>query len=500
MKYTYLFILFFFYQNILSAQPEKALDQVSKQGQKGAKSWFKKQLKGGKVSIYDRQIKANKEIIGTEPSWMLSSELKPYEHHLYNLLTTLVLGEYDVNPVTGNARFEKAKNAVLNTDVLGIARVANDRLKILYHVVNYGDFGAGLREKNDFFTKFLTDEEVQTTMCDSVNAVISRMAADGVVLDFQNVPASEESVKAFIDFVKLVRKKGNAKIGSYEVYLKFPYNINKQKLLDKNAINALSATVDKYIIKVYGDEFVRRDTICPAGATLSGNTYFTLDKVLKEYLALGIPKEKIIFEFAYYALQWQKLGDEAYQLHTAKPQVPYYMMKGVKEGKNFRYAADTSFAVYSDEKANQHIVLDNKKTLSKKYSWLESSGLSGASIYGMGYNPSKDLQVWEAIDRHYGESPMGLFYPILSFLLFSLFGSFIWAIIHYWQVRNFLHRERTYYYYWLGGLTVCLIAFLWASGIIPRFDYKIAGGLAILFLAFPFVAGYFRKAKQWMPR
>jgi hypothetical protein len=57
---------------------------------------------GEKPPLGNYQIEKGIEVIGYEPSWLLKEE--EFKNYYFNLLTGLVVGEYDINPKDGLPR------------------------------------------------------------------------------------------------------------------------------------------------------------------------------------------------------------------------------------------------------------------------------------------------------------------------------------------------------------------------------------------------------------
>ena len=79
-------------------------------------------------SYGESQIKDNMHVIGYEPSWLIMDSL--YLDYPYQLLSELVVGEYDMNPRTGFSRNDSGSAAFLNKDIVQVATSVNEDLKL----------------------------------------------------------------------------------------------------------------------------------------------------------------------------------------------------------------------------------------------------------------------------------------------------------------------------------------------------------------------------------
>lgn len=130
--------------------------------------------------------KQNLTIMGWHPYW----EGDTYKTYNYRLLTHLAYFGYEVNPFTGGYSNFQAIYDFTDSDLIMTAHL--DTCKVLLTVSNRGE------ENNDIF--FTSEPEVQTNLIDSVISILARSGADGVDLNFEDVPSNQKN--NFIDFVK----------------------------------------------------------------------------------------------------------------------------------------------------------------------------------------------------------------------------------------------------------------------------------------------------------
>lgn len=130
--------------------------------------------------------KQNLTIMGWHPYW----EGDTYKTYNYRLLTHLAYFGYEVNPFTGGYSNFQAIYDFTDSDLIMTAHL--DTCKVLLTVSNRGE------DNNDIF--FTSEPEVQTNLIDSVISILARSGADGVDINFEDVPSNQKN--NFIDFIK----------------------------------------------------------------------------------------------------------------------------------------------------------------------------------------------------------------------------------------------------------------------------------------------------------
>ncbi|MGH1339399.1 MAG: glycosyl hydrolase family 18 protein [Aureispira sp.] len=137
-------------------------------------------------STGDIKPKQNLTIMGWHPYW----EGDTYKTYNYRLLTHLAYFGYEVNPFTGGYSNFQAIHDFTDSDLIMTAHL--DTCKVLLTVSNRGE------ENNDIF--FMSEPDVQTNLIDSLISILQRSNADGIDINFEDVPSNQKN--NFIDFVK----------------------------------------------------------------------------------------------------------------------------------------------------------------------------------------------------------------------------------------------------------------------------------------------------------
>ncbi|BDS14006.1 glycosyl hydrolase family 18 protein [Aureispira anguillae] len=130
--------------------------------------------------------KQNLTVLGWHPYWKGDT----YKTYNYRLLTHLAYYGYEVNPFTGGYSNFEAIYDFIDSDLIMTAHL--DSCKVLLTVSNRG------YANNEIF--FTSEPDVQRNLIDSLKSILIRSGADGIDLNFEEVPISQKD--NFIAFVK----------------------------------------------------------------------------------------------------------------------------------------------------------------------------------------------------------------------------------------------------------------------------------------------------------
>lgn len=468
----------------------KAKNRGRRALRKTVKKWFRS---GSSNKLGDLQIKKEYVIVGFEPAWTLLEDNKPYNSHYYNLLSTLIVGGYDINPINGEARNTEHRDAALKEEVVKMAIEKNDELITLYSVSHHGDFGKDLLSQAKNYDAFLSSVETQGNMLEQVNNMIDTLNCDGIFLDFQNIPA--KSISKYVEFVKLVQKKGVERLGEgYFIYVRLPTN-EREQLFSEETLQELKQIVDLFIIKAYdNDRVVKPGPYAP----ISYDQKNSLDSLVDYYTKSGLVRKHIVPEFPLMGTVWNQSMDKSSATPHKTPMLPYREM--IKKG-NANYPKDTSFAFFLDVEKNVIYIYDDKISMRKKYEWIDSLHLAGVGLNALGYNKYKDKKMWASLASVFAVPQVVMMPTIATYILLFLLAGFLYSIVRYWQVRNFLNRRRSYLvYYVIGSIVICLgivvFAYLLPNGMLKQI--RIMGIIIIVFMVFPAGRKYFTAARRWV--
>lgn len=139
------------------------------------------------ASLMTRNSKQSAPVVmGWHPYW----EGGTYKTYNYKLLTHLAFYGYEVNPFTGGYKNFEAINDFVHSEIIMTAHL--DSCKVLLTVSCRGF------DENEIF--FTSEPEVQQNLIDSLRHLMRITGADGVDLNFEDVPLNYKA--DFLDFVE----------------------------------------------------------------------------------------------------------------------------------------------------------------------------------------------------------------------------------------------------------------------------------------------------------
>ena len=467
---------------------ERGINRLLRRGQRELRRSVRQLLKDDQVPLSEKETLTAYRVMATEPSWLVRE--RRYEGYYFNLLTDLVVGDYDLNPETGKARNQAATRAILNYELVDsamLARAANPDLRLLLLVTCYGDYGPrGNRSPEMLYRGFFEDEGIQRTLADSLRALLAhpRLLGNGVVLDFQQVPSGLE--EPFFIFVRNMRKW----LGDKLIYLKLPpLTAAGTHVYQPGLIERLTGTglADAYIVTGY--DLHRPDTLSGPAPVVSPGPH-DIARTVAYYREAGIPDAELVVEFPGHGLVWESRPGRRFALRPAQNHLPVRM---IPRGKR-QYAPDSSYVWVAGPDGQTWYTYDDQSTLRPKYQWVKAEGLGGISLMGPGYRHDNDDQ-WVGLAGSFGANPPKLVYPAIALLLLCVAAGIIYSVIHYWQVRNEIARRRSHQWYY--GLALLMILIVFAACMVVTIPKEATAGSSVILIMFPFLRRWRSLARRW---
>ncbi len=441
---------------------------VAKQVTNRGKRTIMQKIKGAiNPNPKEKLIKEGKSVMGFQPSWNLYNEKGPKKLEAYDFtaMSSFILGEYDINPYTGQNR----NHILTHKDYVKIAKDILDKngsMEFYVLVTFYGDYGSSVKTA---YEKLLNVQISETICPDIVNLLDTikttlEVEGGGIVLDFENIPEDQE--ENIIEFVKSIRSfpafSGDTE-NNYRIILKVPSLTPGKKIWDSEQLKKIGEVVDEIIIKntpvdytVVAEQF----PLPVKNGVINKKPYWGMDTTLTYYLSNGFSQDRIIMEIPYIA-------------YSSNKEKPYYALEGLSKEIQPK-TADTTAGILNGEKAalkgNKGFVwYDTPRSLRLKYQWLvEEKGIKGISVWNLGFAKSESKKYSESIKSVFTASAPGLLYPGLALLLLYLGGGVIWAVIGHWPVRNEVARNPKRLWYAGGAIAFVLITImvvLWVKTI-----------------------------------
>ncbi|MCB0643371.1 MAG: hypothetical protein KDC44_17095, partial [Phaeodactylibacter sp.] len=213
-------------------------------------------------ALSDYYLYEDHRLIATELSFLIDPD--EFIQYPFNLMTDLVIGEYDINLKTGEPRSKKSlrqfanqtladENSEKRTTILELAYEKNRNLNFLFLVTALGDFGVNSDYQSYYLSTFLKENPgaAQDTMLEKIDRLLGNWRRNykipreqiGVVLDFPKLPGSENLQEHFLEMISELNNKG------LKVYLKLPLQINAPFYSDPDMLAELNRRVDVFLLK-----------------------------------------------------------------------------------------------------------------------------------------------------------------------------------------------------------------------------------------------------------
>ncbi|MBC6996669.1 glycosyl hydrolase family 18 protein [Neolewinella lacunae] len=454
----------------------------------------------------------NVRVFGWHPHWMGEA----YRTYNFKLLSHVSLFSYNINTGPGLPYDNPEVIAGWEAKDFELVKLAQaDDCKVMLTITNFGI------RKNQIF---LSDPVRQERMIEDVVALLVRLGADGIDVDFELIPDGYE--RQFSAFIRRLRTRLAAGQQRYQLSVVLPkvnqgpgggsriYNIDTlSNYVDFFTLTAYDFTTGGYapgpIAPLYNPDGKRR-------------RYGSIEDVVFNYLEAGLPREKLLLGLPYYGGKWSSLTsstglpDTTLFEHLTFGEIQQLTKRlGPPEYTQNTWAARYQYQSFPTipgyDVANETLWFDDRKTLEVKYDWVLQQGLGGIGIWAMGYDlPEKEL--WSLIDEkfapsndtlvHYQTAQSTFYLPaaILRyrdpigitglFVFLFLAVGFVWALFD-WRVRDVFFQHQTLRGLYITAafslITATFAFFLFLNpSLLSEFG---AGSLALLALVVGMVLG-----------
>ncbi len=462
------------------------------------------------IDLEEYSIKFQHDIIGMEPSWMIEEGY--YAEHYFNLLSTLVVGEYDINPLTGYPRNSSAmnmhltktardKNAKQNYNIIQSADFNNSRINFLLHLTYSDDFG---QNKSLIRNSLLNEAEVFNNLTDSLSNYFTRLTKDykiakertGLYVQFDF--GDKKNLKSYIAWLKKVHDQLDEE---QKLYVVVPANIKRGYAYSYDEITQLLEFADKIVIDATNfDKYQKKVPVPPTN--FSPKSDYSIFGTLKQYLISPemidklqhaqageyIRSNKIAERRARFAVMLPYFGLE-YQIDKKKNQMRkvgpltlenFYSYELGKSG-SLKYSTkvfsknDSIFAMLNmpveGTNFEKHFFVDDGFTLQNKYFYLKDTlGIDNVALNSISYYKTKDRikPMWAVLALTYGKEREKMGWIIASFLMGFIPIGFVFSIYRNWEVRNALAKYGNIFTRFNLFFVLFLFLFLTAANVVPR--------------------------------
>lgn len=334
-------------------------------------------------------LREDVEVFGWHPYFMGNA----YENYSFNLLSTIAYFSYDIDPNTGDYRYEEPIKDWKTTGLIDSAHQAG--CKVLLTISNLGS------ENNRLF---FANQLAQQNLIDSLINLLGERNADGINIDFENIPKSNRN--DFTNFVKslsVILKQINP---NYKITMALPA-VDHNKAFD---IEQLKPVVDYFIIMGYDYHYRNSNpgSIAPLPNLNLAKSGFNLRKTVIDYVSAGLPKSRMIMALPYYGTIWES-NTSNFNNSSFRQYVTYRAIKTTYEpfyDAQFDTTTNSYYFNSFDTATQQYIKCwyENEHSLAIKYDWINDEELRGVGVWALGYDNGY-VDMWQLLDEKFTTVP-----------------------------------------------------------------------------------------------
>jgi len=345
---------------------------------------------------------------------------------------------------------------------------------------------------------FLNDRIAQDRLIDSLAFLIRYREADGVDIDFENVP--KESRLGLTNFVARLSTRLRAINSDYVISICLPAE-DANKAFD---ILALDKHVDLFVVMGYDYHGAKSKVAGPVAPLFRDKKWqtATLNSSVNTYLSRGLARSKMILALPYYGAAWK----------TNSKLAPSQSLQFLEHltYKEIARRGDLSSAKLDEESYSKYIVtetdtpgryyqlwFDDSTTLDRKMDFVQQQGLGGVGLWALGYDNGLP-QFWQLIDNRFSKDKGLLLQaarerrrwgligwlrmyktPLIAAAFFILFFLVLGFLLSFndWRVRDALFYSGSSRTIYAGIFFLLAVAILSFSGKYPSKTLVMAGGL-----------------------
>lgn len=330
---------------------------------------YSKDSAKGIVKRFTLSVKNKAEVIGMH-NYTMNNDYTGYK---FGYLNTLLYQSLFLNGKTGNI---KELNGWDSAQVVSDAQA--EGCKVMFTVS---------MNQPASISSFLSSTVAQKKFTDNALYLLKLRKANGVNIQFDNLPAYEsEKFSAFIKFFSDVLKIEDT---GYKVMITLPA-YDKEQSYD---LLTLSESVFKFIVDFSNLPPVGNGALAP----LKGRNDYTIETAVSRYLNTDIPADKLIITIPYTGTRWQLAKGD-----TKGRFIQLLTYSEIRQRYNWP-------VYYDDESANaimdsvnergvtiRRIIFDDDNSLEKKYDFILQNGLGGVSIDALGYDKGYS-ELWDML-------------------------------------------------------------------------------------------------------
>lgn len=337
--------------------------------------------------LISKQQRPRKEIFGYLPFWVYTT----YPDLNYGLLTTIAYFGADIDEFGEIVNLHHWPAAGL------IDRAHQEGVKVALTAVLFNP---------NQLASLLSDPDRRSNLVSNLLSAVQDAGADGVTVDFEGVPAGQESnLTAFMTELAAVF---HAQMPGSSVTI-FTPAVDWRDVFD---YAALADITDGLILQGYDFHYSTGPTAGPV-APLTGDRWgpYNVTNTVLDYLTeTGFNRSKLILSVPFYGLEWPTESDalesptldvaEALFYNEAQPRAMTY-------GRLWDTESLTPWYKYEDENWRQGWY-DDSLSLAHKFELVAAEDLQGIGIWALSYDAGHS-ELQGAIDAFFGDGiPTGV--------------------------------------------------------------------------------------------
>jgi spore germination protein len=244
----------------------------------------------------------------------------------------------------------------------------------------------------------LANPAYRTAAVGNLVAAVQLGGADGVNVDFENLPASMSS-----NFVLLIEELRDALAAE----IADPYLSVATPAVDwagSYRYQALSERCDHLMIMAYNYHWSGSATTGPV-APLTGWGTYNVSWTVQDYIYWGAPPGGLLLGVPYYGFHWPAAGPDPGDATTGSAAAITYAAaypEGQSHGLLWDDEGQTAWYRYFTDPWQQ-VWFDDAVSLGHKYDYIQSEQLAGIGIWALGYDGSRP-ELWEALATAFDDS------------------------------------------------------------------------------------------------
>lgn len=380
-------------------------------------------------------LREDVEVYTWYPYWM-GDVWKSYD---FNLISTISFFTYKIDPKTGSYLNPAQIKQWRETDLLDTAAKYNT--KTLLNIALEG-------EENQ--AEFLQNESLWNVTIDSLAVLLKERNADGVEIEFSGM--GEESGRDFMNFVNFIRNNLDYRFISKKMFISVVIPTLPESF--PSDLLELDELVDLFIVK--GLDYHEVDGTTPVIAPLrnANPDGYSLDRTLREYLAMGLNPEKSILALPLYGAQWGGAweGNEGYYSSEFEKKITLSEVKRVYESADSSYIMNSVldevmmtnyFFLEFPDGSSIDCWYDDSNTLSKKMDLALFRKFKGIGLWALGYDAGMD-EIWQVVGEKFAGDEVFVKDPIAEIDGYPI------------QVALFLHKYEKLFVVTFSIMTIVL--------------------------------------------